>query len=81
MLRALALRAPLQQLPTAATRRAMSAGVVRATFEDLTAGADDEQLAFMKEMIIQVDEADNVIGPVTKKDGALARRNLCWKCN
>jgi hypothetical protein len=37
-------------------------------YEQVTAGADVEQLEFMKEMIIQVDEQDNVIGPITKKD-------------
>lgn len=42
----------------------------RVGFEELTAGADPEQLEFMKEMIVQVDERDNVLGPITKKDGA-----------
>lgn len=42
----------------------------RTTFEALTAGADAEQLEFMKEMIVQVDEHDTVLGPITKKDGA-----------
>lgn len=47
-----------------------SACANRLTFEDLTAGADEEQLEFMKEMVIQVDDQDRVIGPITKKDGA-----------
>ncbi|EEY66594.1 isopentenyl pyrophosphate:dimethyllallyl pyrophosphate isomerase, putative [Phytophthora infestans T30-4] len=40
----------------------------RVTFEELTAGADAEQLQFMKEQIVQVDEQDNVVGPISKKD-------------
>lgn len=42
------------------------------TYEELTAEADQEQLEFMKEMVIQVDEQDNVVGPLSKKDGACA---------
>ncbi|KAH7470757.1 hypothetical protein PRIC1_003417 [Phytophthora ramorum] len=40
----------------------------RVTFEELTAGADAEQLEFMKEQIVQVDEQDAVQGPISKKD-------------
>ncbi|KAE8979640.1 hypothetical protein PR003_g25399 [Phytophthora rubi] len=40
----------------------------RVTFEELTAGADAEQLEFMKEQVVQVDELDNVVGPISKKD-------------
>ncbi|KAF4317149.1 hypothetical protein BBO99_00007829 [Phytophthora kernoviae] len=40
----------------------------RVTFEELTAGADAEQLQFMKEQIVQVDEKDAVLGPISKKD-------------
>ncbi|KAJ8571208.1 hypothetical protein ON010_g5625 [Phytophthora cinnamomi] len=43
----------------------------RLTFEELTAGADAEQLEFMKEQIVQVDEQDNIVGPISKKDGEL----------
>lgn len=46
----------------------------RVTFEQLTAGADAEQLEFMKEQIVQVDELDNVVGPISKKDGTCRRR-------
>ncbi|KAG7399365.1 isopentenyl-diphosphate delta-isomerase idi1 [Phytophthora boehmeriae] len=40
----------------------------RVTFEELTAGADAEQLQFMKEQIVRVDERDAVLGPISKKD-------------
>lgn len=40
----------------------------RMTFEDLTVGANAEQLHLMKEKIVQVDEQDNVVGPISKKD-------------
>ncbi|POM71381.1 Isopentenyl-diphosphate delta-isomerase [Phytophthora palmivora] len=40
----------------------------RVTFEELTAGADVEQLEFMKEQIVQVNEQDSVVGPISKKD-------------
>ncbi|DAZ98528.1 TPA: hypothetical protein N0F65_007027 [Lagenidium giganteum] len=49
-------------------RRSIAAAGARASFEDLTASADPEQLEFMQEMVIQVDEQDNVLGPMTKKD-------------
>ncbi|KAJ0394488.1 hypothetical protein ATCC90586_009142 [Pythium insidiosum] len=53
----------------AAHLRAMSGSPLRrASFEELTAGSDAEQLEFMKEMIIEVDAKDNVVGPVTKRD-------------
>ncbi|RLN97928.1 hypothetical protein BBJ28_00013335 [Nothophytophthora sp. Chile5] len=41
----------------------------RVGFEELTADADAEQLQFMKEEIVQVDETDAVLGPISKKDG------------
>lgn len=47
-----------------------AASTSRLAFEELTAGADEEQLEFMKEMVIQVDERDRVLGPITKKDCA-----------
>ncbi|KAI9917668.1 hypothetical protein PsorP6_012401 [Peronosclerospora sorghi] len=40
----------------------------RMAFDELTAGADADQLEFMKEQVVQVDELDNVIGPISKKD-------------
>ncbi|KAF1336543.1 Isopentenyl-diphosphate delta-isomerase, partial [Globisporangium splendens] len=49
-------------------RMSSTATAARRNFEDLTAGADAEQLEFMKEMVIQVDEQDRVLGPITKKD-------------
>jgi hypothetical protein len=49
----------------------------RVTFEELTAGADAEQLQFMKEQIVQVDERDNVVGPISKKDGKSSRPCTC----
>ncbi|TMW69499.1 hypothetical protein Poli38472_001655 [Pythium oligandrum] len=70
MLRSLLLRptsSPTSKAAMSTTRGLAS----RASFEELTAGADSAQLEFMKEMIIQVDTQDNVIGPVTKKDAHL----------
>ncbi|RMX65655.1 hypothetical protein DD238_006933 [Peronospora effusa] len=40
----------------------------RVTFDEVTAGADVKQLEFMKEQIVQVDEQDYVVGPISKKD-------------
>ncbi|CAI5710831.1 unnamed protein product [Peronospora destructor] len=40
----------------------------RMTFDEVTAGADAKQLDFMNEQIVQVDEQDYVVGPISKKD-------------
>lgn len=53
----------------AAVRNSAFSSAGRVTFEELTAGADAEQLEFMKEQVVQVDELDNVVGPISKKDG------------
>uniref|UniRef100_A0AAV1VNB1 isopentenyl-diphosphate Delta-isomerase n=1 Tax=Peronospora matthiolae TaxID=2874970 RepID=A0AAV1VNB1_9STRA len=50
----------------------------RATFEEITDKADSEQLELMKEQIVQVNEQDKVVGPISKKnahiyDGVLHR--------
>lgn len=58
--------------PLASMRMSSTASTSRLAFEELTAGADEEQLEFMKEMVIQVDERDRVLGPITKKDCACA---------
>ena len=41
----------------------------RLTFDEATAGADAKQLEFMKEQIVQVNEQDYIVGPISKKDG------------
>ncbi|GLE03364.1 hypothetical protein PINS_up012254 [Pythium insidiosum] len=62
---------PIARCTTAGISRARTMSGLplrRASFEELTAGSDAEQLEFMKEMIIEVDAEDNAIGPVTKRD-------------
>ena len=41
----------------------------RATFEEITEKADAEQLELMKEQIVQVNEQDKMVGPISKKNG------------
>lgn len=57
-------------------RRALSysaptsvANMMRSSFDEVIGNADTTQLQLMKEMCIQVDEKDNIIGPISKKDG------------
>jgi len=65
------MRSPLITCKMAAAGvRRFGSGARRMQFEELTAGADGSQLEFMKERIIQVDTRDQVVGPISKKDGA-----------
>lgn len=45
------------------------ANMMRSSFDEVIGNADTTQLQLMKEMCIQVDEKDNIIGPISKKDG------------
>ncbi|CAI5724779.1 unnamed protein product [Hyaloperonospora brassicae] len=40
----------------------------RVTFEEMAVNADAEQLKLMEEQIVQVDEQDEIVGPISKKD-------------
>ncbi|CCI48049.1 unnamed protein product [Albugo candida] len=42
--------------------------MIRSSFDEVIGNADTTQLQLMKEMCIQVDEKDNIIGPISKKD-------------
>ncbi|RHY17500.1 hypothetical protein DYB32_010508 [Aphanomyces invadans] len=42
--------------------------MVSTSYDSVIASADEVQVKLMEEMVIQVDEQDNVVGPISKKD-------------
>ena len=52
----------------------------RTTFEEMAVNADAEQLKLMEEQIVQVDEQDEIVGPISKKDGTAGTVLFAFLC-